>query len=342
MAPHAVTSRRKSCDACVRGKRRCDQRSPACSQCIKKRVSCLYRNQPNRNTPVLNNAVMQAEDESPTSASPHQDHLESSFPDFTGGYDLNLDLDGQHIQIEPLFDSLLDTIAETSLPNGFWHNTAFTENLQDGPKHCEMVLTSKDYWKMAHICPWQLSDPNTEAAFGMGFIKNLLTQFANQSSTPFLHRHLYKTHVSPWITQVFSTCVLYTHVNSSNRGMVLRVLHENVTNLLESASGTNLVPQQKIARVHALMLYQVIRMFDGDITLGTQADADVAILMSWIDDLCTVRDNLKEESGMRDSIIRSRPPESWERWIFAESVRRTCIFGYAQIFFWNLLKCRVK
>ena len=34
--------RRKSCSACVKAKRRCDQLAPTCSRCIEKNLACTY------------------------------------------------------------------------------------------------------------------------------------------------------------------------------------------------------------------------------------------------------------------------------------------------------------
>ncbi|KAI1468641.1 uncharacterized protein F4812DRAFT_458168 [Daldinia caldariorum] len=38
--------------------------------------------------------------------------------------------------------------------------------------------------------------------------------------------------------------------------------------------------------------------------------------------------------------VRNKPPESWERWLFAESVRRTYMISAALIQFWSVLKGR--
>lgn len=43
--------RRKSCLACVKAKRRCDQRSPACIRCSQRRTPCEYPSRPARNQP---------------------------------------------------------------------------------------------------------------------------------------------------------------------------------------------------------------------------------------------------------------------------------------------------
>jgi len=39
-------SRQKSCNACVRSKRRCDKRTPRCTRCAEKKVDCVYQNLP--------------------------------------------------------------------------------------------------------------------------------------------------------------------------------------------------------------------------------------------------------------------------------------------------------
>ncbi|KAH8167229.1 hypothetical protein CIB48_g1042 [Xylaria polymorpha] len=134
---------------------------------------------------------------------------------------------------------------------------------------------------------------------------------------------------APWQLADPSTKAAFT--TESNRAMILRVLHESVTSLKTTVCNKALVPQQKLARVHALIFYQTIRMFDGDIMvpasmmydlesqtnvfpckqLGQQVDDDMALLESWNNDLFQVRDNLDDlaEDGKTAS---EHPPESWE------------------------------
>ena len=40
------TTLRRSCNACAKAKHSCDLRTPRCSRCIKRRVSCVYANEP--------------------------------------------------------------------------------------------------------------------------------------------------------------------------------------------------------------------------------------------------------------------------------------------------------
>ncbi|OHE92305.1 hypothetical protein CORC01_12367 [Colletotrichum orchidophilum] len=46
LADAADKSRQKSCNACVRSKRRCDKRTPRCTRCSEKNFSCVYQNLP--------------------------------------------------------------------------------------------------------------------------------------------------------------------------------------------------------------------------------------------------------------------------------------------------------
>lgn len=146
--------------------------------------------------------------------------------------------------------------------------------------------------------------------------------------------------------------MLYANKTDANRGIILRVLHDNVTRLYVSSGTTGLTPIEKLARVHALLFYQSIRLFDGDITLGQQAQNDFKLLDTWIGDLLHHRDNLNDCEYMDTATLRNNPPQSWEvrigsppfpshspslffsntiyqRWIFAESLRRTVLIGYA-------------
>lgn len=46
LADAADKSRQKSCNACVRSKRRCDKQTPRCTRCAEKNFSCVYQNLP--------------------------------------------------------------------------------------------------------------------------------------------------------------------------------------------------------------------------------------------------------------------------------------------------------
>jgi hypothetical protein len=139
--------------------------------------------------------------------------------------------------------------------------------------------------------------------------------FAKQSSTSWMHPNLYKDHMEASIKSCFTISALYTNMTDSSKPSVFRVLCEGCVEL--KAQQTPSVPRERLARAQALLLLQIIRLYDGDITLRAQAEDDMALLEAWLGDLCKIRENLRtpqsiEQPGSR----RNDPPASWEVSIF--------------------------
>ncbi|KAI3390480.1 hypothetical protein diail_9557 [Diaporthe ilicicola] len=118
--------------------------------------------------------------------------------------------------------------------------------------------------------------------------------------------------------------------------MVIRALHDNVRQLLDTeASRITATPTEKLARAQTLFLYQIMRLFDENITLRAQAEKDMPILETWLGELCRIRENL---GNLEDDTARRQEPVEWERWIFAESLRRTIVMAYSVIVLYNMMK----
>ncbi|KAI5923328.1 hypothetical protein F4810DRAFT_669811 [Camillea tinctor] len=352
MISSSGSSRQKSCNACVRGKRRCDKNMPSCGRCVKKRHLCIYACQTDIQPFDDPDAAVTLDSFTGPTSTPSGDNLMFDTTSFSASLEANL---GVSPNITFQFDSSLNALMSNVPHAGLNDNTSswhFSQLHLLNPQPqmspvivpAEKALTLTDYSKMSQMCedyePWQLADPSTKIAFTMGIIKKFHVVFAQNNCTAYLHRYLYKDKMPRSILQAFSMCLLYTNQTEANRGTLLRILHTNVVDLKEMASGTNLTPLEKLARVHALIFYQTIRMFDGDITLGQEADDDMALLESWNIELCKMRDNLDELVKMDQDDMRKKPPESWERWIFAESLRKTCVIGFSLRTFWDLLKRR--
>ncbi|CAJ2501010.1 Uu.00g038630.m01.CDS01 [Anthostomella pinea] len=212
-------------------------------------------------------------------------------------------------QLDGAFAPLLNNMPGDGFVDGLWPSDHFPT--EASPAQTEKSLTRRDYSKMAHECDdfaaWQLADPSTKVGFTLIALKNFHVAFARHNCTSYLHRCLYKDDMPRWVLHAFSTCLLYTHQTESNRGPVLRS----------------------------------IRMFDGDIALGQQADNDMPLLESWTRDLCRARDNITGLPSSAERDIRAEPPECWERWVFAESLRRTCMMSFSLQSFWGLIKGRI-
>ncbi|KAM0330052.1 hypothetical protein ACHAQA_004223 [Verticillium albo-atrum] len=228
------------------------------------------------------------------------------------------------------------------------------------PLDREPHFSIEEHRSMSESCenfsPWNIHEPGSRIGFVVNSFKEFPILLARERETPFLHRHLYRTNTPRAMLAAYSAATAYANRTDANRAWAFRVLCEAADDLLGmpgrstgqalaqvmgmemgSAAGAY-TPYEKLARTQALLIYQQIRVFDGDIGLRAQAERDMSTLESWISELEGYRDNLAELWLLEESTQRERPPRSWERWIFAECVRRTIMLGYAFIAMVELLK----
>lgn len=363
-------SRQKNCTACVQAKRRCDRRTPVCKRCADKNIDCVYAR-----TTATSSSHLQGDANAPPDcmdidANISMDDLQfggsSSSPfSFHRGISGNGEyLDFVPVDSQPLptaslsidpsvlvaaqtadpprdpFMDILDSDIDPSLHQSLVSSDQYSTNNRPSSPADEGVLTAYD--KMTPFCgplePWMVYDPNTQIHHLVDRVKSFTSDAASRNATPFMHRYLYKDHTPSCILECFTANVLYVNRNPANMAMIMRALHRNVTDLVRTEiahPGATVV--EKLARTQALFLYQVIRLFDGDVTLRAQGEKDIPLLQSWLDELCSVRENLGNLAGMDDCVERA-PPKSWETWIFAESLRRTILIAYSVITLYQMLK----
>jgi hypothetical protein len=103
---------------------------------------------------------------------------------------------------------------------------------------------------------------------------------------------------------------LYSNMTDSNKAPVLRILCQGPNELKQLHEANT--PRERLARTQALFLYQIMRVFDGDITLRTLAGKDMSLLGSWLGDLSKIRDNLDTPHDIESRARQRNVPDSWE------------------------------
>ncbi|KAK0715354.1 hypothetical protein B0H67DRAFT_665448 [Lasiosphaeris hirsuta] len=359
----APAPRQKNCNNCVQTKRRCD-RQPVCARCVEKNTPCVYTKvkvagQPDkrrsRDGPL---AAADGTESLPLESTPFSESLFAA--------DLSFNLAFFETATRPS-DSYLDESAESDTPLAQMQPITDAPVGEDTPMHftdfdrpdhwlvpaegnlqpAERPSTPVDdeivraYDKMTNTCqqiqPWHLYDATTPLYYVMGRVEGFITaDMAVHTATPFLHRHLYRdAHTPQCILSCFATSVLYASRTPGNTPMVMRAVHGSVQELVtvEGARPTAAVaPTEKLARTQALFLYQIIRLFDGDVSLRAQGERDIPLLSSWLGELCKMRENLGRDGA------GGQPPKEWEKWIFAESVRRTIVMAYSVMTMYHLMR----
>jgi len=139
--------------------------------------------------------------------------------------------------------------------------------------------------------------------------------FVRDGLTPFIHRRPYHEQMRKEIRSGYSVCCAYMSKNSANEDIVFRVLEATVQELLEPPTSWDFA--DNLAHVQVLILFQIIRLFDGNIRQRAMAEQQEAILDDWVDQL---RQRTTSEAPLSWS--------PWQLWVFTKSVRRTVLCSF--------------
>jgi hypothetical protein len=118
--------------------------------------------------------------------------------------------------------------------------------------------------------------------------------------------------------------------NEINAFVIFRSIDTRVQDLL--ASPLPSTPEETLARVQALLLYQIIRLFDGDIVARAAAEATTPALF---DAALALMNHITSESPSIPFSAAELPlypvaaaRDFWAFWIFQESARRTALITF--------------
>jgi hypothetical protein len=101
-------------------------------------------------------------------------------------------------------------------------------------------------------------------------------------------------------------------MTQSHESMATTTAHAQAQGLADVGTRAANTVYEKLADTQALWMYQVLRLFDGDIGLRAQAEQDMIILEAWLLELEQYRDNLAEMSLLEEAEVRQAALKSWE------------------------------
>jgi hypothetical protein len=144
--------------------------------------------------------------------------------------------------------------------------------------------------------------------------------------TPFLHRQLNNEYTSQVLEDVASACALYCGKNAANERVVYGDLSRKARDIAAAQFSLE-TPLKRLACTQALILYQIIRLFDGDIRQRADAESHEPILKEWTDHLHMAvhpLPTIMSDPSSSEAIASS----GWKGWIYQESCRRTILTSH--------------
>ncbi|KAL0944976.1 uncharacterized protein CTRU02_202863 [Colletotrichum truncatum] len=324
--------RRKTCIACTKAKRRCDHGHPACLRCSRRNIDCVYPSQsasrsktlaaqrPRKNTETPlpeDGPVVPAE--TPTATTDETEEwvcADAALVPWSQDPDpLPLEMeDMDEIALNMDFDNLIN-------PDAFF----------GGALSVPATLTPRaDHMLVSSQCPLPENSSEDVIAsrvqYALDVMKGAPSSMVLENQTPWCHPYLYRAHMPRDMQDAQACCALYIAKNPHNSSIVLRTIQARAHELLASP-----LPKGRteiLARIHAIILYQIIRLFDGDITTRASAQQTLSAFEPAVLALLPfVKWNRTQpETGPAEEQQPCPTKDFWQEWIFQESARRTIFF----------------
>jgi hypothetical protein len=331
---------RKACANCVKSKRKCDLDSPICGRCLQRNLRCDYSD-------VDRASIHRPGRPSSAHASEHQEHITFILQDGTTTSTGSSTTPSATMDTSPhRLASDLTTSPPTSVDSTTAAAAAAAAALYQPdelgmigePETCEHLLLDDDLIVGGGFC-------HARIEFAQRALQGWLATLAARGANAFVTMRLYEEHDMPSMDAAFAAVAAYVARTPATAPLVKRLVRRNVAALKQdvAAAAETLSPVQRLAATQAMLLYQVIRLFDGDIRLRTDGEADEALVFEWTEALRAQVRSVREPwerhapSGIpaRETIERLNV---WIGWLVDESVRRTVLTAYALLGTYTALK----
>lgn len=211
-------------------------------------------------------------------------------------------------------------------------------------------------WRIAHG-----PDPSAPMPIGTATMKKYVAglqswfeRWVSTGSSPLIHPRLYSANSPPCVQVAYATLASYIHRNSANTDMVLQIVEDRSNELLLRAEEKGPSPDRgsgqveewaadddgggreqedgandlfaQLTRLHALLVYQIIGLFDGDIRARYIAESHMAISDRWASQLlhsAGTEAAWSTHTTIHTSVAASTfSQQQWYLWILSESIRR--------------------
>ncbi len=164
--------------------------------------------------------------------------------------------------------------------------------------------------------------------FAVELIRTAPRTMVERLETPWSHRLLYKDGTPPAMRHALGACALYLAKNAVNAPVVFSLIDAHVGTLLAAPPPTTL--RLALAHAHALILYQVMGLFDGDIAARGRGERLIpALEAATMQLLAHVR---FDSELLRVTDLAAYPVQPardlWHDWRLHESARRTVLITF--------------
>ncbi|RYP43196.1 hypothetical protein DL768_010048 [Monosporascus sp. mg162] len=322
-----------ACNACARSKRKCGRQMPSCARCADKGRPCVYPPSRSRavspSRPLLSDALR-------GSVPRVGDGLLAEVADSTSSRTANLILE----------DDLMLDLAFPLMDSEFAASPSLIQTPSAPATRADWFL-APETWRISHRVDPSTDGPDSKAKMKkyVAVLQSWFERWVTTGGNPFIHPRLYSANFPACVQVAYATLASYIHRTPANIDTVLRIIEDRSNDLLQQNGAVldrvgaeewadrgeqdvDLFAQ--LTRLHALMVYQIIGLFDGDIRSRHVAEGHMAVQDSWAGKLFhSAAKALSNTHAAATHLVGCLPRPStysqqqWYLWILSESIRRT-------------------
>ncbi|KAL6691582.1 hypothetical protein J3F84DRAFT_403277 [Trichoderma pleuroticola] len=303
----------RACNACAKSKRKCDKQMLSCQRCKDAGINCVYPPPRQSSYVLLQDCLLSNEAAgSPKPSAGIGEITDVNTATLSGAVDLSVPSHQPFSAHSP----------------SAWFLSPETWKIEPYPIHINPNMNLFSSSMLKHYA---------------SVIQHWLKSWVMSGSNPFMHSHLYRTRFPTCVQVAYTTLSAYLNRTESNSEIILRIIESQAKDLLINPDlGVNdalepLDHLEQLARLHALMVYQIICLFDGDIRSRHLAECRAHILDRWVTQMVECAssslyplsltldplDLVGTTSLVDPPSLTGSTEHLWHTWILAESIRRT-------------------
>ncbi|KAH7552804.1 hypothetical protein BM1_08755 [Bipolaris maydis] len=322
--------RQKSCSECAKSKRKCGLEQPGCARCIRRHFSCIYPSQPYIHATVPQSSTANVDTRNDES------HLPLDFTDLAH-FNLDVNLDESAVATTSSTDTLdfyfpASTTCVTPLPATLQNFPDFNSQtaLQKAPTQ------SKNQFLSMNLSPYA----RARMSYFLEHMQLVPRTMVEQNCTPWMHSTLYDDHMPRCFQDAHAACALYITKNEINAERVANHIRNRVEEMINQTASD--APIEILARTHAIMLYQLMFVFGGNVSFWAQAEALASHLEDMGAMLLPIAAEENEHVGDLPLYPSTAAHSAWRSFIFRESARRTLLAAYQITVMYTVLSGQMK